>query len=259
MKKRYAALICAAVIGSVLIVNAPAAWLAPLVKHYSQGTVSFAQSWGTVWQGSALLTLHRSEKESLRVPQALSWQLDLSEFYALRTQLLATSAALQAPVSFQLDGASLRVGGGQYSLPADSLITFGAPFNTLKPTGDIALRWSSFVLSPSQKTLPNSPFSLTVNALRMGLTGDAVLGDYQLSATPSANVSSDKRWALSLNTSNPLQAALQLKGSGQFALNGPIQFELESNASAAQASPQLQTLLNFLGRRQGDAYVLRIN
>ncbi len=263
MKKRYAALLCLCVVTSVLVLKAPAAWLAPLLKHYSQGTVSFAHSWGTVWHGSALIKLHRSDKEVLSVPQPLAWTLDfgngfsqiLSNLVSAKTTLELSSAALQAPVRLQLDGRALRVAAGQYSLPADSLNTAGAPFNTLKSSGQISLRWAAFELNTASNTVPAMPLNLSVKQLRMGLTGDDVLGDYQLDATPSAG----NRWAITLSTSNPTQAALLLKGSGQVGLNSPPQFELESKAASAQASQRLQTVLNFLGRRQGEVYVLKIN
>ncbi len=255
MKKRYAALLCAVVVLAVLAVNAPAAWLAPIIKHYSQGTVSFAQSWGTLWRGSALIRLHRSEKEVLNVPQPLAWTLDLSDFLHLKARLDLSSAALQSPVTVQLDSNTLRAAAGQYSLPADSLNTLGAPFNTLQSAGQITLRWAAFEFSNASNTPPAVPVSVSVKNLRMGLTGSDVLGDYLLEATPTAG----KRWNIQLSTSNPAQAALLLKGSGQAGLTGAPQFELESKAANPQALLRLQTLLNFLGRRQGEVYVLKIN
>lgn len=254
MKKRYAALLCAAVVASVLLVNAPAAWLAPLVKHYTQGTVSFAQSWGTVWQGSALLNIHRSNKEVMHVPQPLAWTLDLSQGLNLTILLTLNSAALTSPVRLHLDNSTLRIDGGQYQLPADSLNTLGAPFNTLKPSGNIALNWQAFNLNASNVVAPAVIVHLNVQDLRMSLTGHDVLGDYQISATPI----SGSLWAIALSTSNPSQAALLLNGSGQVGLNRTIRFELESTARVAPAPPRVQTLLNFLGRRQANRYVMRI-
>jgi hypothetical protein len=255
MKKRYAALLCTVVVGTVGVINAPAAWLAPVVKHVSQGTVSLAQSWGTVWRGSALIKLHRSDKEVLNIPQPLAWTLDLSQLINLRARLDVSSAALQAPITVQLDSKLVRASAGQYSLPADSLNTLGAPFNTLKSTGQIAVKWADFEVSTADNTPPAVPVTVSVQNLRMGLTGDEVLGNYVLDAKPLAN----NRWAIILSTINPAQAALQLKGSGHAGLNGAPQFELESKATASPAPPRLQTLLNFLGRRQGEVYVLRIN
>jgi general secretion pathway protein N len=255
MKKRYAALLCAAVVACVLIFKAPAAWLAPLVKHYSQGKVSFANSWGTVWQGSAQLKLHRSDKETLTVPHPLAWTLDLNPLQGLNAQLSLSSAALQAPVSVRLEGSTIAVAAGQYSLPADSLNTLGAPFNTLKSTGDIALRWAAFEVNTQAAAPPKLALSVNVKNLRMGLTGEDMLGDYQLDATPSLG----QRWAIVLRTSNPSQASLLLSGKGDIGLNGAPKFELESKGANPQAQLRLQTLLNFLGRRQGDAYLLKIN
>jgi hypothetical protein len=191
----------------------------------------------------------------LIVPQPLAWTLDLTQILSLKASILLNSAALQTPVSIHMENNTLSVAPGQYSLPADSLNTLGAPFNTLKSTGQIALRWAAFEHAIASNTPPAVAISLTVHHLRMALTGDEALGDYMLDVKPSAN----GRWTLVLMTSNPAQAALLLKGSGQLGFNSPPQFELESKSATAQTPPRLQTLLNFLGRRQGDVYILKIN
>ena len=253
--KRYAALLCVGVVLSVVVLKAPAAWLTPLIKHYSQGAVTVTQSWGTVWHGSALLRLHRSEKEVLNVPQAVVWTLDLSRIFELSIHASLSSAALQAPVKLAVQGSTLRVGAGRYALPADTLNTFGAPFNTLKPSGNIALQWGSFVLDTRANTAPAVALVVTIDQLRMALTGAQVLGNYTLSANPMDT----QRYALALRTDSTAPVDLALSGQGSVDLKGKVQFELRSKAASPQAQGRVQTLLNFLGRRQGDEYVLNVN
>jgi general secretion pathway protein N len=255
VKKRYLLLLCGTVALSVAAVQAPAAWLGWAVQHYSQGAVSFAHSWGTVWAGSAQCLIRRSERESLLVPQPIAWTLTEVAPFATQATLTVSSAALQTPVALRLTGSGVAVDAGQYSLPADSLNTLGAPFNTLKPTGAVAVNWGAFQTSLNASTPPTVPLTVSVQGLRSSVTGDQPLGNYAVALAPTAG----NRWTIALSTTNPDTAALLLSGTGSAGLTGNPQFELTAKAATPAAEQRLQALLNFLGRKQGDAYVLRVN
>jgi general secretion pathway protein N len=266
MKKRYAAVMCACVVGAVLLVKAPAAWLAPLLRHATHNAVDFSDSWGTVWNGSAKLVIRRSDKEALHVPQTIAWRLSVDSFFKQSASVALSSAALKMPVNINIQGNDVRIGAGQYHLPVDSLNTLGAPFNTLKPSGDVRLNWAAFNTTVDAKIPPAVPLSVNIQSLRSGVTGAQVLGDYTVTATPTQSTtpnlpSSANRWTVDLqtvaNTASP--ASLLLTGSGELGLSGAPQFELKAQAATPQAQQRLQALLNFLGRRQGDVYVLRVN
>jgi general secretion pathway protein N len=260
MKKRYAAVVCACVVGAVLLVKAPAAWLAPLLRLATHNAVDFSASWGTVWNGSAKLLIRRSDKETLHIPQAIAWRLSVDSVLNQSATITLSSAALKAPVSITIKGSAVQVGAGQYSLPVDSLNTLGAPFNTLKPSGDVRLSWAVFNTALDSKNTPAVPLSIDIQSLRSRVTGAQVLGDYNVTATPKTPASLN-RWSVELqtvaNTASP--ASLLLTGSGELGLSGTPQFELKAQAATPQAQQRLQALLNFLGRRQGDVYVLKVS
>ncbi len=269
MKKRYAVLLLSGVIASVLIVNAPAAWLGALISKATHRSFGFAESWGTVWNGSAQLIIHRSDKEVLRVPEAIAWTMSINSVLNQSATISLSSAALQAPVTITLQGKNVQINRGQYSLPADSLNTLGAPFNTLKPSGDVRLNWPVFSTTLDAQSPPAVPLTVNIQSLRSSVTGAQVLGDYTVTATPkmsaapnTSNVSNaTPRWTVQLSTNNngASPASLLLSGSGELGLSGAPQFDLSAQAANPQAQQHLQALLNFLGRKQGDAYVLRVN
>jgi general secretion pathway protein N len=270
MKKRYVVILCASVVGAILLMKAPAAWLAPLLRYATHNAVDFSDSWGTVWSGSAKLVIRRSDKETLHIPQAIAWRLSVDSVLNQAATITLSSAALKAPVSITIKGNTMQVGAGQYHLPVDSLNTLGAPFNTLKPGGDVRLSWAVFNTALDSKTPPAVPLSIDIQSLRSGVTGAQVLGDYTVIATPIVPASpslspltstATNRWAVELQTvaNAAAPASLLLTGSGELGVSSAPQFELKAQAATPQAQQRLQALLNFLGRKQGDVYVLRLD
>jgi general secretion pathway protein N len=266
MKKRYIFALCAATSVAVLLIKAPAAWLSPVLSHYTQGAVSFEHAWGSVWHGTAQVRIQRSSKEAIVLPQAVSWDLHLihpDSGIALKATVKST--ALLAPLDLNLNRnqggqAVLTISAGQYHLPVNNLNSLGAPFNTLQLAGDVSLAWAAITQPLSAKTPPAVPLTMNVNRLRSVITGDTVLGDYRLSASPSAvNTAAALRWDLTLSTpSDTNPASLLLNGSGQLTLPNKLSFELHAKPSDAAAKQRLGALLNFLGRKEGEEHVLRL-
>ncbi|MEN9911819.1 MAG: hypothetical protein RI956_263 [Pseudomonadota bacterium] len=285
MKKRYVFILCCSVILSTIIGNAPATWLSPFVWYYSKGFISFERTWGTVWQGTAQIRIHRSEKETLLMPEVIAWSLTLNkQNNALNAVINVQSAALSRPIQLILSSTLgnsdkslinkrftdkgfidslinpvilIQLSSGQYQLPIDSLSYLGAPFNTIKPSGNALLAWNSLIYLSNSPDLPAVDFRIAINQLRTVLTGTALLGDYNLLVTPEANTG----WLLTLKTTSeavPLKTKLILSGTGKLSTEGVVWFELRAKGSTATAQEQLSTLLNFLGRKEGDEYVLRI-
>jgi general secretion pathway protein N len=264
MKKRYVLGVCSAVVLGILVLKAPAEWLSPWVSHYSRGTVSFERSWGTVWQGAAQLRVHRSSKETVLLPQPIAWDLGVRKAdVGVEVSATIQSAALAALVKLTGTRAlswntpiHIAVAAGQYQLPVNSLNSLGAPFNTIKPSGQVSVSWREFTQISTNTTPPAATLSLDITRLRTALTGADILGDYQLSMTPVA----DSRWSLNLITRNDTAhiPALILNGSGSASAQGAIQFELRAKVAHPETSQHLGALLNFLGRNEGEEHVLRI-
>lgn len=285
MKKRYAFILCCLVVLSTIIINTPATWLSPLVWRYSKGLISFERAWGTVWQGTAQIRIHRSEKETLLIPEVIAWDLTLNkQNNVLNAIINFQSAALNTPIQLILSSTLdktdkqlidkqlidkglidslinpvilIQLSSGQYQLPIDSLSYLGAPFNTIKPSGKALFAWSRLTHLSNSPNLPAVDFRIAIHQLRTILTGTALLGHYNLWVAPENNIG----WLLTLKTASeavPLEAKLILSGTGKISTQGGVWFELHAKGSTPTAQEQLSTLLNFLGRKEGSKYVLRI-
>jgi general secretion pathway protein N len=278
MKKRYILALCTTVVTAVIVINAPAAWLSPWVMHYSQGKVSFERSWGTIWQGTAELRIHRSSKESLLVPHPIHWDLGLRLFDSHSEPTLPTglelnatvkSAALTAPIQLAIKRSlsvnanspiQLTASSGQYQLPMNTLNSLGAPFNTLKLKGNVSIAWGEINHLNTLKRPPVVAMTLLASQLRTVVTGEEVLGDYELRIKPSTYAeSAPSRLDLILSTRQDITPAptLLLNGTGSVNSQGSLQFELHAKTNHT-ANERLNALLSFLGRREGDENVLRI-
>jgi general secretion pathway protein N len=285
MKKRYVFILCCSVILSIVVINAPAIWLSSFVWHYSKGLISLERTWGTVWQGTTQIRIHRSEKETLLMPEAITWHLTLNrQNTVLNAVISLQSAALTTPVQLVLSSTLgnsdkflinkrftdkglidslinpvifIQLSSGQYQLPIDSLSYLGAPFNTIKPSGQALLAWSRLTHLSSSRDFPVVDFRIGINQLRTLLTGTTILGHYNLLATSESNTG----WLLTLKTRGgavPLETKLILSGTGKLFVQGGASFELRAKGSTPTVQEQLSTLLSFLGRKEGDGYVLRI-
>lgn len=239
----------------MLVVQAPAAWLAPMIERSTQGTLRLERTWGTVWNGQAQLTVQRSKTEHTVLPGQLAWRVN---GWRLLTGALDAQLTLQGqtlPLTGYLFGnqAQLSIPAAQYALPASSLSTLGAPFNTLKLQGEVRAQWAAFTL-PLTGRLSKPALELTVSGLQTRVTGAWVLGSYALSL-PAQEAQQPTRFQL--RTLNP-QDPLQLSGQGTLSHKGTPQFELRSAPATEAQRERLQALLNLLGRREGDTHVLRM-
>jgi general secretion pathway protein N len=271
MKKRYLFILSCAVVLSVIVLNAPAAWLSPLVWRYSKGMVSLERSWGSIWQGTAQLRIHRSGKETLLIPETVSWDFRLNTATnPLKVTINLKSNALKQAVTINVQRVSdstffkpvlsTTISAGTYHLPIQHLSDLGAPFNTLKPSGNAVLSWNEFTHLSNQLFIPMINATIDIQQLRMSITGDLVLGSYRLLATPA----SESNWFLSLNTLDetlPSNTKLILNGVGKVLSSKqlPIQFELRAKAATTTGEESVNVLLNLLGRKEGAEHVLRIN
>ncbi len=259
MKKRYFAFILLLVIGGVVLVQAPAAWLAPLVANATQDTLRFEKSWGTVWNGQAQLAVQRSKTEQLRLPGELGWRFNGWALLGgkLDAQLTVQGQTLPLKGHFFGAQAALAVPAGRYDLPASSLNTLGAPFNTLKLQGAVQAQWAAFHL-PLKGVFNPPALELTVQQLQTRVTGPWVLGSYTLAVPARAR---GQALTFQLRTLNPLAPELdplQLSAQGTLKPDGTPQFELRAGPATEPQRERLQALLNLLGRREGGVHVLRM-
>lgn len=240
--------------GSLLaiVVFAPARWLAGAVNQASGGRALLEDARGTLWTGSATLTLTggAGSQDAATLPSRLAWQLrPAGSGVALR---LSAPCCLQQPWVWQVQphwgGGSVRMSDAPSTWPAELLSGLGTPFNTLALSGKLALQPSALHISwvagrlqlAGQLALQMQNISSRVSTLQP-------LGSYQLSLVGGATPN------LQLST---LSGPLQLSGSGQW-VGGHLRFTGEATANA-EYQVALANLLNIIGRRSGARAIIKL-
>jgi general secretion pathway protein N len=235
-----------------LVAFAPARWLASVVNQRSEGRVLLEDPRGTVWDGSAVLSLTggAGSLDVATLPSRLGWQLQPS-WTGLKLQLTAPCCLAQAwawQLQPQWGGAKLSLSDTPSVWPAQMLSGLGTPFNTLALQGQLALSSTGFTLAWSAGRLQvGGQVQLEAQGLSSRLSTLSPMGSYRLALAGGATP------ALQLET---LSGPLQLSGRGQW-VGGKLQFNGEAT-SAAEHQSALSNLLNIIGRRDGARSVIKL-
>ena len=248
-----------------LVAFAPAAWLADSISNASGGRLLLAQAEGSLWRGSALpvLTGGPGSKDAAVLPSRLDWSI--SPFFGGLRLTLAQGCCIEPGLvlewrpGWNKTSVTVKpaVEGNVGHWPAAWLEGLGAPWNTLRPGGQLRLATQGLTLESQGGAwqvqgradldwLQASSRLSTLDALgsyRIGLTGTPATGGAGASAKPS----------LTLRT---LEGALQLNGNGQWTERG-LKFNGDARA-APGFEPALNNLLNIIGRRNGASSVISI-
>lgn len=231
---------------------APAQWLTRALQQASGERVVFGEVRGTVWRGSASLSLTGGpgSQDSASLPGRLAWEL--------RPGWAGLQATLMADCCMQLGwrlellprwgGASLRFSDHLSQWPAQWLSGLGTPWNTLQFTGQLlldtrglALQWSAGRLSVAG--------GARLDAQQMGsrLSTLQPMGSYRLEMQGGATP------GFTLQT---VEGSLQLSGQGQWVGNR-LRFDGVAT-SAPDRLEALSNLLNILGRRDGARSLIKV-
>jgi len=234
---------------------APAQWLAGAVHDATHGRVELAEARGTVWNGSAVLVLAPGEDAlapRTALPERLGWELNPWRLLLGAVRLrVAHPSALAQPV--QIDktwGGPLEIGPTQLRLPAALLAGLGAPWNTIRPGGQITVSWLRLSLAPGR------------------MTGD-IQGEWQFASSTLTPVSPFGHYRLDVAGGYPgtrlalstLAGPLEMTGNGTIAERGRVRFQGAARPLAntdATTRTQLSGLISLLGRREGDTAILNI-
>jgi len=246
-----------------LATQAPAHWLAQGVAHASHGRVLLNAPQGTLWQGSAQLTLsggqpqrNPSNNSDVALPSLLHWQLGPQWSQALGLTLglqLQANCCTPQPLELALSplwgGVRVDVNDQQSQWPAQWLVGLGAPWNTIQPQAQLqlrtqGLRWQT---QAGQEQLQGLA-ELQVQQLSTRLSTLRPLGSYRLQLRGGDTM------AMTLDT---LEGSLQLQGSGQW-VNHRLRFQGEASA-APEFEAALSNLLNILGQRRGHKSIMELS
>lgn len=236
-------------LGLALLLWAPAHWLAWGVSQASQGQVQWRDARGTVWSGSAQLVLTggSASRDVQALPGRFQWRLT-PNWTGLRIQWQA-DCCMTEPALLHVQGGwstwQIQVSDHTSTWPAALLTGLGAPWNTLQPVGQLQLNTQALQLHWAQGRMQvKGQADLRLQNLSTRLSPIQPVGSYwlQLRGTPEGTATP------SLKLSS-LQGPLLLSGEGQW-VGARLRFQGEASAQEGHA-PELNNLLNILGRRQG--------
>lgn len=232
------------------VVVAPASWAVHAVNRLSQGSVVLSDGAGTVWAGSALVTVTAGagSREAVRLPGRLQWTMGVGwgrlhlDWAATCCMASAVRMALEPARSWAVwSGWSLHVQALQSNWPAALLSGLGTPWNTLQLQGNLSISSPGFRVSMNLNRIAfTGDVTLEAQDVRSRLSTLQPLGSYRVQFTGG------EQPALALAT---LKGSLHLSGQGRWSA-GRLRFEGEARAEPAHAA-ELDNLLNLLGRRDG--------
>ncbi len=264
---RVLAIAAAALAGAlvVLLALAPASLAATAVRVASDGRIGLGDAAGTVWDGTADVVLAAgaagagdpaatAERGVLagrtRLPGRLAWHLRAWPLLLGAIDVtLSDPAILDAPLVLRLDRTrSGRIDPGRLRLPAAVLQGLGAPWNTIRPGGELQLEWDT--LHASRDSVRGGLRVEWVGA-SSGLSPVAPFGHYRLSADGVFDGAT-----LQLET---ISGPMEMIGNGTIADGRHLRFQgaarIQAGTDAATAT-QLSGLISLLGRRDGAGAIL---
>ncbi len=234
------------------LLNAPAHWLTALVQQGLGERVLLQDVRGTLWNGSARLTLAGGpgSTDSASLPGRLSWLIRPS-WSGLRADLNADCCMQQAwhwRVQPGWGGVRLLLSDSVSQWPAQWLSGLGTPWNTVQVEGQLTLSTQALVLEwASGRLLLAGQAQLDALQISSRLSTLKPMGSYRVVLTGG----SAPGFVLST-----LDGALQLSGTGQWVGN---RLRFEGVASAApERMEALSNLLNIIGRRDGARAIIKI-
>ena len=241
--------------GASALAFAPASFFDLALREATVGRVRLADTSGTIWRGSANLVLadvaepgeiERVVMRGLALPGRVSWSLrPLPLVIGLVDATLSIDPA-RPPVRISGNPTELRVGAGSFDLPSAELSRLGSPWNTIRPSAALSMRWNALVI---RQGVLDGRASIELRDTASAMTPVRPLGTYRIDVTGTGrNVS------LSLAT---LSGPLQLQGSGSWERRKGVSFTATAQAEGPERA-RLLSLLALIGRREGDRTVIRI-
>lgn len=229
-----------ATIAAIVIVQAPAAWLADLVHAHSR--LRLVDPQGTLWRGSAQLAVSDG-RQALLMPGRLTWRASLAGLFGMNVEI-RHPAALE-PVRVNVAPGMVRIDAGRAQTPAAVLSALGAPFNTVRPGGMLHVEWSGLRLT---RTAAHGHLRLEWRDAQSALSPVAPLGDFLVMVNLRGEAGE-----ISLTT---LRGPLHMEGSGSLD-RGRLAFAGQAFAEEPMRAALLG-LIGVLGKRSGDRAQLRL-
>ena len=234
------------------VLFAPARWLAEWLYINTGQQLLLVEPRGTVWHGSAQLTLSGGpgSRDGAVMPDRVQWSVR-PDTRGLNVSVLAeccTPDAWRLHFTPQLRGVLLELADAQAFWPAELLKGLGAPWNVLETSGQLILQsrglsaeWNAGYLSVGGSAV------LEARDISSRLSTLHPMGSYRLQLQGGSPVS------LTLET---LEGSLRLDGHGEW-VGAKLHFSGEASAQPEREAA-LANFLNLVGRRNGSRSVITL-
>ncbi len=243
---KRAVLWLAAIVVSValtVLIFLPAAWLGTIVEEQTGGRLTLGDAQGTLWRGSAFLGGAPGLGGAVTplLPGRFVWRLSPLVLLGQVDLTLENPQALSQPVTLNGSWSQWQVSPAALLLPAEGLAGLGAPLNTLAPSGELRLSWSTLQLARAGQAIDvNGRTLLSLTDMGSRMAPIKPLGSYELTMDWQG-----QQAQLNLST---VRGALLLSGKGALEQG---RFRFSGQAQAADGYEEtLGNLLNLLGQRR---------
>ena len=152
------------------------------------------------------------------------------------------------PTPLRMSGTfnELRLSAGSLNLASMELSKLGSPWNTIRPSALIGLRWNDLTI---RSGLFDGKMTIELRDASSVLTPVQPLGSYQIEV--SAN---GPQAVLNLTT---LKGPLALTGTGSWSDRGGLRFLAQATPEPAEQE-RLQSFLALIGRKEGEKTIIKI-
>ncbi len=237
-----------------LVATVPASFADLALARATGGRMRLAETAGSVWAGSGRLVLvdtgaevgNRWAVAGVAVPGRIDWSVRALPMLVGQVDASLRIEGMAQPVRVQGGYGEIRVGGGAVALPSVELARMGSPWNTLRPSGALSLRWENLTLR--QGGLEGRA-QIELRDASSAMTPVRPLGSYRVEVVGRGGQAD-----LSIQT---LAGPLRLQGSGSFTAQAGLRFTAEASADPAEQA-SLNSFLGLIGRRDGDRTIIRI-
>lgn len=255
---RWMALGLAGLLGALLAatVFAPASWADLAVDRASLGRVRLADASGTIWHGRGRIVIAEQVRpegaggayvvEGFALPGTVDWKLSALPLMLGIVDATVSVGPMAEPVSIGGHPAEVRIGAGSLDLPSVELSRLGSPWNTIRPSAALSLRWEALTI---RQGVLDGRASFELRDVASAMTPVRPLGTYRIDVTGTG-----REVSLGLQT---LSGPLRLEGSGRWERRAGLRFTATASAEGTEQS-RLQSLLALIGRREGERTIIRI-
>lgn len=255
-------LIAIPVVLAVMVAFAPASMADWALDRATAGRLRLADGQGSLWQGQGRVVLvdvkpaelagaqaaARPEQilRGLALPGTLRWQVRAMPLLLGLVEAQLSLDGMTQPLRLSGSFGELRGSASSLSLPVLDLGRLGSPWNTIRPSAGIGVQWNDFTL---KQGLFEGNMSIELRDAASAMTPVRPLGTYRV-AVASAGRQADVTLATA-------KGPLNLSGKGRWSARSGLQFTAEAWPDASERE-RLQSMLNLVGRREGDRVIIKI-